>query len=354
MKKLEEQIWLRAIVVFLLFILCSYFLFGLSIIGYNLVTRMNIYKNTYKTEKQSFLTFVKWRFGQIPQEKNAIEIKESQNFKPVITKPGLTKIYNPDPSKIQITWIGHSTVLIQVGGLNILTDPIFSERCSPFSFLGPKRHTPPAISLEELPAINIVLISHNHYDHLDSKTIKILGDKSLYLVPKGIGQWLHKRGITNVVEFNWWENLKLNKIVFNSVPVQHFSSRMFFDYNNSLWCGWVIESKYGKVFYAGDTGYSRLFKALKKRFGPIKVAILPIGSYMPRYIFGSMHLDPPEALLAHKDLGAAHSIPVHWGAFKLTAEPIFEPPLYMQKVLMDNKISPKKFSIINIGETKKF
>jgi N-acyl-phosphatidylethanolamine-hydrolysing phospholipase D len=271
-----------------------------------------------------------------------------------VVKPDLSQIKNPDPNQIQITWIGHSTFLIQMDGISILTDPIYNDRSSPFPIGGIRRLVPPGLKLEDLPPIHVVMISHNHYDHLDKYTVESLGNKPTYFVPLGLAKWLKKRKIENVVELDWWQASSAAALKFFSVPVQHFSGRSPFDRNETLWSGWIIEGKMGKIFFVGDTGYSPVFREIGERFGPIRVSLIPIGAYRPRWFMKTVHVDPPEAVRIYQDTNSRQAIASHWGTFKLSDEPIGEPPRYLEKALRDAGIEEKKFIIMRFGETLSF
>lgn len=245
--------------------------------------------------------------------------------------PELDKLNNPT-AKAQVTWIGHSTFLLQVDGLNILTDPIFSMRASPISFAGPKRTTPPAMTIDQLPPIDIVLISHNHYDHLDKASVKALASKSSdnpphFYVPLGHKAWFEKLGITRVTEMDWWDEVSVGVATVHAVPVQHWSSRSPFDRNKMLWSGFVIKSSSLATLFVGDSGYSDDFKTIASRLGNVDLALVPIGAYAPRWFMKSAHMDPDEALSVVKDVGAKRAIGMHWGTFALTDEPMDEPRL---------------------------
>ncbi len=235
-----------------------------------------------------------------------------------------------NPSDAQVTWIGHSTFLLQVDGLSILTDPIFSERASPVSFAGPKRTTPPAMTLEQLPPIDIVLISHNHYDHLDKPSIKALQSKQpdnppSYYVPLRQKAWFDKLGVSDVTELDWWASAEIGNATVHAVPVQHWSSRSPFDRNKALWAGFVIDSPSLRTLFVGDSGYSNDFKAIAQRLGTVDLALVPIGAYDPRWFMKSAHMNPEEALQVVEDVGAKRAIGMHWGTFSLTDEPMAEP-----------------------------
>jgi N-acyl-phosphatidylethanolamine-hydrolysing phospholipase D len=309
------------------------------------------FRNPHQDSDRGFGAFLRWQLGLGPKENPPLPPEEVPSFKPASTPPDLNRINHPDPDQIQITWLGHSTFLIQVEGTNILTDPVFSDRVSPFSFGGLKRLAAPGLRLDELPRIHAAVISHNHYDHLDAPTIDRLGHTVTYFVPLGLGEWLSKRRIEKVLELDWWQSSEWKGIRFHSVPIQHFSGRGFFDRNKTLWSGWIIESKRGKIFFAGDTGYSPVFKEIGDRFKPIRVSIIPIGAYRPRWFMRPVHVDPPEAIMIHKDTLSERSIASHWGTFKMADEPPGEPPLYLRRSLKEAGVREEEFILMNVGET---
>ena len=210
------------------------------------------FQNPYRPSERGFSDFLRWRFGLGPKEISVIPPEEVSNYKPESVQPAFSLIKQPDSAQVQITWIGHSTFLIQIEGINILTDPQFSDYSGPNSFLGIKRAAPPGVPFKELPPIHAVLISHNHYDHLDAPTVERLGNGPTYLVPLGIARWFEKRKIRNVVELDWWQSSSLHGLRFHCVPIQHFSGRSPFDRNKTLWSGWMVETKSVKIFFAGD------------------------------------------------------------------------------------------------------
>jgi N-acyl-phosphatidylethanolamine-hydrolysing phospholipase D len=314
----------------------------------------NGFRNIYQNPEHGFTTLLRWKLGLGPKDTPAIPHARTEPYKPDIMAPDYQLIYNPDPEKIQITWIGHSTFLIQVEGINILTDPIFNFSSSPVTGLGPKRQSPPGIPFDRLPPIDAVLESHNHYDHLDLYTVKKLGNSPRYFIPLKLGKWFNDQEITNYVEMDWWGASIFKGISIVSVPIQHFSSRSVNDRNKTLWTGWVLKTKRGKIFFAGDTGYSPHFREIRDRLGPMRLALLPIGAYQPRWLMETMHMDPPDAVSAHKDLMAEHSIGIHWGTFKLTDEPLGEPPLYLKKALKEASLKEDSFLVMKFGETRIF
>ena len=232
-----------------------------------------------------------------------------------------------------------------------MTDPIFSDYCGPNSFLKVNRVAPPGIHFEQLPPIQAILISHNHYDHLDAPTVKRLGNRPIYFVPLGLAKWFKKEKIENVMELDWWQSSSFHGLNFHSVPLQHFSERTPFDRNETLWSGWVIESKSGKILFAGDTGYSPVFKEIGERFGPFQISLIPIGAYRPRWFMGAVHVDPPEAIKILEESRSERAIAGHWGTFKLSDEPLGEPLVYLRKALMESGIDEGRFMIMKFGET---
>lgn len=260
------------------------------------------------------------------------------------------------------TWIGHATVLMQAGGLNVLTDPVFSERASPVQFMGPKRAQPPGIALSALPPIDVVLISHNHYDHLDRDSVERLSqrsqDQTLFLVPLGIKPWLENLGIRNVVELDWWDAHQHRGVEFRLTPVQHWSARGLGDRNQTLWGGWAVFASDLHWYFSGDAGYSRDFADTRRRFadrhheGGFDLALLPVGAYEPRWFMQQQHINPAEAVQAHKDLGARRSLGIHWGTFALTDESLDQPPRDLAAARQAHGLGADDFFLLRIGETR--
>jgi L-ascorbate metabolism protein UlaG (beta-lactamase superfamily) len=235
----------------------------------------------------------------------------------------------------RVWWIGHATTLIRLDNKMILTDPIFSKRASPLQFIGPKRRTPPALNIEQLPQIDFIVISHNHYDHLDYNSIRQLFARCpnlVMIVPLGLKKTLLKWGIRHIIELDWWDGVTIDGLTFSATPAKHWSNRALFDKNKVLWCGWMIQSgtnshKRGKsLYFMGDTGYSPSLKEISQRFPAIDLALIPIGAYAPRWFMQSQHIDPEQAVQLYDELQCRSAVAIHWGAFELADESLDEPP----------------------------
>jgi L-ascorbate metabolism protein UlaG (beta-lactamase superfamily) len=262
----------------------------------------------------------------------------------------------PPPSRVQdlrVTFVNHATVLIQAAGLNFLTDPVWSDRVSPVSFAGPKRVRPPGIRFEDLPPIDLVLLSHNHYDHLDVPTLARLTrrDGPRILAGLGVPELLARRAIGNAMALDWWERSEIAQgVSVTAVPVQHFSGRGMTDRNATLWTGFVISSAAGPVFFAGDTGYGPHFSEIGKRFPGIRLAVLPIGAYRPEWFMGPVHETPAQAFDAMRDLGASTAVGMHFGTFALTDEGEEEPPAEIARLLAAAPEEKPRFWVLGFGE----
>ncbi len=249
--------------------------------------------------------------------------------RPRDTPPGPRPPTRVTGEVLRVTWIGHATTLIQTAGLNILTDPVWAERVGPFpSLSGPRRHRPPGVRFEELPPIDVVLISHNHYDHLDLATLRRLAKAHHPRILAGLGTrgLLRREGIAGGEDLDWWQGVPVGpNVTIHAVPVQHSSRRGIDDTDVELWAGYVIAAPGGAVYFAGDTGFGPHFAAARARFGPPRLALLPIGANRPRWFMKPLHMNPAEALQAHRALEARRSIAIHFGTFDLADEGELEP-----------------------------
>ena len=267
--------------------------------------------------------------------------------------PGPRPVARVPKGMISVTPVGHATFLIQMDELNILIDPIWSDRCSPLSWVGPKRHSPPGIRFEDLPPIDVVLVSHNHYDHLDLPTLERLADKGTRrsIVPLGNLELVRGAGIPKVDELDWWQSVRVSRdVTITLVPAQHFSSRSLWDRNQTLWGGFVISGYSGNVFYSGDTGYGPHFRDIARRFSPIRVALLPIAPFRPQEAKEPtpgyrlvVHMGPAEAVKAHLDLGAPFTIAAHFQVFRLGMEGFDDAVTVLASTLKKHNLKPDIF-----------
>lgn len=263
---------------------------------------------------------------------------------------------------ITITTVGHSTFLIQMDGLNILTDPIWSDRCSPVSWAGPKRHKPPGIPMEDLPAIDVVLVSHNHYDHLDLPTLNRLAARGTpqAIVPLGNLELIRQTGIPVVQELDWWQSVPLSSgVTITLVPAQHFSSRTPWDRNETLWGGFVVSGPSGNIYYSGDTGYGPHFLEIARRFSPIRAALLPISPFRSQQVktsfvpnFSANHMGPSEAVLAHIDLKTQLSLAAHFQVFQLGWDGFDDAVSELSAALKEHDLNPGEFLAPSPGQTR--
>jgi L-ascorbate metabolism protein UlaG (beta-lactamase superfamily) len=268
-------------------------------------------------QARGFANVLRWKLTSRP-EASARFVPDVQQSKPPSAVSG---------NGLLVTLINHSTLLLQHNGSHILTDPIWSERASPLTWIGPRRHRKPGVRLEDLPRIDTVLVSHNHYDHLDLATLRQLANRgqSDFVVPVGVARLLRSQGIGPVHELDWGESLPLARGVIHSVPALHFSARGIVDRNRTLWCGYVIEAAKRIVYFAGDTAFGNHFVHIRERFGAPDLALLPIGAYEPRWFMSAVHMGPDDAVRAHHTRGARTSIAIHHGTFQLADDGLDTP-----------------------------
>ncbi|HEX6982359.1 MAG TPA: MBL fold metallo-hydrolase [Balneolaceae bacterium] len=294
-----------------------------------------------------YLEVLKWWFS-----------KNDKGEWPKIAQGDLPKFRLPEKrvslGDLHVTFINHATFLIQVDGLNILTDPIWSDRASPYNWIGPKRQHPPGLKFEDLPPIDLVLISHNHYDHLDLKTVRQLHREHnpQFVVPLGVEQFLDEHDVTLNTHLDWWDEYRFNdKLSLTAVPARHFSGRGLFDRNKTLWCGYVLHTSKGNIYFAGDTGYGSFFKEIGQRFGPMKTSFIPIGAYLPRWFMEAIHISPEEALQVHKDVQSQKSFAMHFGTFPMADDGMHDAAEALRKILNADETGGE-FKVLKEGETK--
>ncbi|TAG79882.1 MAG: MBL fold metallo-hydrolase [Burkholderiales bacterium] len=339
--------------------------------------------------------FWKWQWERLTQ--NTVAKAPAAGWASVLpsVKPDVTFL-KANRSERTITWLGHATVLLQVDGVNIITDPVFSARTAPVQFAGPKREVPFMVTPDELPEIDVVFVSHNHYDHLDEGSIldfKTRFPKATYLIPIGLKPWFTARGVTNVRELDWWDSIELAGLKYTFTPAQHWSKRTLNDTNRSLWGGIVVEARRNnfpplqgegqggdsfrlpgnqpntfphpaaplkeeepmwRFIYTGDTGYSQDFKDIAARFPEgFDWAAIPIGAYEPRWFMRAQHVNPDESVQVFQDLRAKAALSVHWGTWMLTDEALDQPPKDLSIALKKYGVDPARFHVFKNGESRK-
>lgn len=304
------------------------------------------FRNISKIKARSLLDVFKWTLTK--------DQGEWQKLSRDDTTIGKAPEPSADNGEISITFVNHATFLIQVGEWNILTDPVWSKRASPFQWIGPERMRPPGINFEDLPDIDFVLISHNHYDHLDIHTVKQLSSKHdpLFVVPLGVSRYLENHGVCRTAELNWWEEENPgHDLHITSVPAQHFSGRGLSDRDKTLWCGYVLETTAGTLYFAGDTGYDGIFTEIGRRFD-IDLSFIPIGAYKPRWFMNPIHVDPEQAIQIHKDVSSNQSIGMHFGTFPLADEGMHEPQADLKKARKKHGVPKSIFYTLGEGDVK--
>ena len=274
---------------------------------------------------------------------------------PAVANDGALLRGNALHSAPTATWIGHATVLMQMDHVTFLTDPIWSTTASPLSFFGPRRFVPPPLALDALPPVDFVLISHNHYDHLDLATLRRLAAAGTrFLVPLRVGDLLRAAGIGPVDELDWWETRRIGAVTVHCVPSQHWSGRRLGDTNATLWVGWVVVGPSRRFYFAGDTGYFGGLAEIGRRFGPIGLAALPIGAYEPAAMMHAVHLDPEQAVQGGLDVGAEIMLGIHYGTFDLTDEPLDEPPRRFLAEAVRRGLGSARVWAAPLGETRQW
>lgn len=312
------------------------------------------FRNNYNADRHGIAEFLRW-------------MREKRGLWPLPKKFPMDRPecawLAANRSESTLTWIGHVTFLFQHRGLNVLTDPVFGERASPLSFAGPRRYTPPAMHVDQLPPIDIVLLSHNHYDHLDREAVKRIAHnnegRTRFLVPMKVADWFRREGIDNVAELDWWDDAgqvsaSRSDVRAWFVPAQHFSGRGVSDRNASLWGGWVLEIDGFRLNFAGDTGYGKDFSDIGSVFGGFDLSLIPIGAYEPQWFMNAVHVNPEDAVRIHRDVKSAQSVGMHWGTFILTDEPVDEPPQRLARALHDQHVAHDRFVVMRHGETRRW
>lgn len=308
------------------------------------------FRNTARTSGKTTAEFFRWQ----RERRNLVIPAPTADLAAVAAD---LEFIRTNRSDFAVTWIGHATALVQLGGMNFLTDPHFSERASPVQFMGPRRWQRPGIAPAELPRIDVVLLSHNHYDHLDAGSVDALatqpGGPPLFLVPLGVDRWMESAGVARVRAMDWWESLDFEDATVSFVPAQHWSRRTLADTNTTLWGGFVVQSGARSFYFAGDTGYGPDFAAIGERFGGFDLSLLPIGAYEPRWFMREAHVNPEEAVRIHRDVRSRRSVAIHWGTFPLTDEPLDRPLAELAVARKRHRLAAEDFVTLRHGGTLK-
>lgn len=294
---------------------------------------------------RSFWDFLLWKIGHFDDQ--VANLCPPSDF----VYPASAKNFSRAlPSAV---WIGHSTYLIEIDGLCILTDPVWDSHCSPVPLKAFRRCSEPPIALADLPPIDIVLLSHNHYDHLDAKTVMVLHQfhpQIEWVVPKALSPWFKRRGIEAVTEIGWWNSYHTKQCRITAVPAQHFSGRTPFDFNKTHWNGYVLETAGKRIYFTGDTGYnSKDFKTIGKCFGHMDLSLIPIGTYSPKRFMQPVHISPYEAVQIHQEVNSNFSLGMHWKTFRLSDEHMDRPPYDLYLAMEEKKLPFETFLPIDLG-----
>lgn len=298
--------------------------------------------NSDKPINIGFFAFLKWQFSK-KRKPWPSEVKWGDSVKPSV----------PAAGEVTLTFINHSSVLIQSSTSAILVDPVFAERVGPFSSLGPRRVHAPGISFDNLPKISVVAVTHDHYDHLDLATLEKLAKnpETEFVTGLGNGYWLKKAGAGRVLELDWWQEKKIGDVLLSFVPAHHWSGRSLGDRRNTLWGGFVLRVDNAAIYLAGDSGYTSLFKSIRERLGPFDLCVLPIGAYEPQWFMKNHHLNPEEALRVHQELGCPLSVPVHFGTFQISDEGWSDPIDALKAARKKHGVLEESFKVLAPGES---
>ncbi len=309
-----------------------------------------LFHNPWSYRERGILDIVRWKLGLPPHEKPLLPDA------PDHPAPGIClsrqEIAHPPADGWRITWLGHSSFLIQGSGVSLLVDPVFSSHCSPIPLPALCRLSKPPCAPEDLPPVQAVLLTHSHYDHLDLPFLRRLGTRTTLIVPEGHAGWLRRAGFSDVRELAWFASHTLVPgVTVTATPAQHFTARSLWDRNRGHWCGWLLENAGGTLWHAGDSGYCEVFREIGERLGPIDFGMIPIGAYQPRHIMRSMHMNPEEAAQVFLETRCRRAVAMHWGTFRLTDEPLGEPPLRLKAAMDELGIAPENFIAGSIGQS---
>jgi len=308
------------------------------------------YRNPWDHDEHGLLDILRWKLGLPPHEKPLLP--EAPDIPAAMVPLNARNIAEAPASGWRAVWLGHASFLLQGAGVSLLVDPMFSDHCAPLPLPSLRRLVPPPCGLRDLPPIDAVLLTHSHYDHLDLPTLRHLGKDLPLLVPEGHAAWLGCKGFNNVTEIPRYQSVEIAAgVKLTATPAQHFTARSPWDRDLAHWCGWLVEGAACKLWHAGDSGYCDVFREIGERFGPIDFGMIPIGAYQPRHIMRPMHINPEEAAQVFLETRCRRAVAMHWGTFRLTDEPLGEPPLRLNAALEKLGIAPENFISGAIGQS---
>lgn len=307
------------------------------------------FRNPWVHDVHRLSDIFRWKLGFLETEHSELPVAPDQPA--AWHAVSRQEIAEPPVTGWRVTWLGHASFLIQGGGVSLLIDPTFAAYCAPLPVPGLRRRVPPPCSIDDLPEIDLVLLTHSHYDHLDLPTLRSIGKSTPIMIAEGHASWLGRKGFTSVRELAWHGRVEvLPGIHVTSTPAQHFTARTPFDTNQGHWCGWLVEGAGCKLWHTGDSGYCPAFEEIGDRYGPIDFGMIPIGAYQPRRIMRAMHMNPDEAVRAFLDTRCRRAVAMHWGTFSLTDEPLGEPPILLERALRERSLAPGIFVAAGVGE----
>lgn len=309
-----------------------------------------LFENPWPHEKHGFFDILKWKMKWGMQES------------PVLPKAGdeavgwsavtREEMSEPIATGWKVTWLGHASFLLRSREFNLLIDPVFADFCAPVPIPSLRRRVPPPCAMEDLPRIDLILLTHTHYDHLDLTSLRKIGCDTRIVIAEGHASWLRGKGFIRVSELAWHESLEIfPDLKITAAPAQHFTARTPWDRDHGHWCGYVIEGSDCKLWHAGDSGYCPAFQEIGERYGPLDFGMIPIGAYMPRRIMKAMHMNPAEAVQAYLDSRCRRAVAMHWGTFRLTDEPMAEPSILLRQALEEHSLAATDFCVGKVGES---